>query len=108
LRAGRKAMRTNYFGNRRGGHCPGHVRDTFLAAIEAYLDWSPGEPEPTVEHEVGYVPRQIPISAACRLVWNCSDCLPGQVADQLLDAGLPMTLSHLCGGGTGYARRSQA
>jgi hypothetical protein len=83
-------MSTNYSGNHRGGHCPGHIRDTFLAATEAYLDRSPGEPEPTVEHEVGYVPRRISISAACGLVWNCTDCLPGQVADRLLDAGLPM------------------
>jgi len=83
-------MPTNYAGNRRGGRCPGHVRDTFLAAIEAYLNWRPGEPKPTVEHEVRYVPRQISISAACGLVWNCNDCLPGREADRLLDDRLPM------------------
>jgi hypothetical protein len=29
------------------GHSPGHVRETFLSAIETYLAWEPGEPEPT-------------------------------------------------------------
>ena len=36
-----------------------------------------GEPEPTVGFEVGYVERQIPISKACTLVWNCADVIPG-------------------------------
>jgi hypothetical protein len=78
-------MRTTYYANRRGGHCPGHVRDTFLAAIDAYIDWQDDGPEPTVEFEVGYVPRQIPISRACGLVWNCSDTLDSDVWRQLED-----------------------
>jgi hypothetical protein len=56
-------MRTTYYQNRRGGHCPGHVRDTFLAALELYRDWNPGEPEPVVDFEVNYEPRPIPIPA---------------------------------------------
>jgi hypothetical protein len=28
----------------RCGHAPGHVRDMFLEAIEAYRAWQPGEP----------------------------------------------------------------
>jgi hypothetical protein len=40
-----------------------------------------GEPEPTVEYEIGYEPRQIPISRACGLVWNCTDILPGLAFD---------------------------
>jgi ATP-dependent Zn protease len=74
--------------HRRGGHYPGHLRDTFLATVTAYVEWGPGEPEPTVEHEVNYVPRLIPISEACRLVWNCTDIVPGDAVDALIDAGL--------------------
>lgn len=45
---------------------PGHVRDTFLAALDAYAFWGTGEPEPLVEFEIGYDSRDIPISKACR------------------------------------------
>ncbi|MFZ0848820.1 MAG: hypothetical protein WAO08_06415 [Hyphomicrobiaceae bacterium] len=61
----------------RNGHAPGHVRDTFLNAIEAFEAWRIGEPEPTVEYEVNYIPRQISLTEACGLVWNCNDILPG-------------------------------
>jgi hypothetical protein len=61
----------------RHGHAPGHVQDTFLAAVEAFYRWRRGQPEPTVEYEINYVPHEIPISRACGLVWNCSDILPG-------------------------------
>ena len=61
----------------RAGHAPGHIRQTFLNAIEAYMEWNAGEPEPTVQHEVNYEPREIPISKACTLVWNCTDVMPG-------------------------------
>jgi hypothetical protein len=67
----------------RNGHAPGHVRDTFLAAIEAFVAWKPGEPEPTVEYEIGYVPHRISISRACGLVWNCTDIVPGSTFDWL-------------------------
>jgi hypothetical protein len=66
-----------------GGHAPGHVRDTFLSAIDAYNDWDLTGPEPTVEFEVHYEPRPIPISKACGLVWNCTDILPGGAFDVL-------------------------
>jgi hypothetical protein len=69
-------MRTTYSNNARGGHCSAHVRGTFLAALDAYLEWAPGEPEPTVEYEVDHEAREIPISKAAKLVWNCSDILP--------------------------------
>lgn len=59
------------------GHAPGHVRRTFLDAVEAYPVWELGDPEPTVDFEVDWVPRAITISAACGLVWNCTDILPG-------------------------------
>jgi hypothetical protein len=60
------------------GHAPGHVRDTFRAAVEAFYHWywKRGEPEPTVEYEIHYEPHSIPISRACELVWNCGDVLP--------------------------------
>jgi hypothetical protein len=80
-------MPTNYYGNRRGGHCPGHVRDTFLAALDAYQEWERGE-EPTVEFEIGYEPRPITISKACGLVWNCADILPSLACRVLQDTGL--------------------
>jgi hypothetical protein len=69
----------------RHGHAPGHVRDAFLAAIEAYLEWQPGTPEPMVEYEVNYRPRLIPISQLCGLLWNCTDQLPNDAADSLCD-----------------------
>jgi len=66
-----------------GGHAPGHVRDAFLAAIEAFYHWDDGEPEPTVPFEINYEPVEIPISKACGLVWNCTDILPGSDFDLL-------------------------
>lgn len=45
----------------RSGHYPGHIRDTFIRAIEAFADWNEGEPEPTVEHEVNFEPVEIKI-----------------------------------------------
>ena len=61
----------------RYGHAPGHVRDTFCAAVEAWYHWKPSEPEPEVDFEINWEPRPIPISKACDLVWNCTDILPG-------------------------------
>ncbi len=54
------------------GHAQGHVRDMFHVVIEKFFDWEPPDREPTVEFEG----REIPISAACSLLWNCSDILP--------------------------------
>jgi hypothetical protein len=67
----------------RDGHAPGHVRDTALAAFEAWLHWNGDGPEPTVEYEIHYEPHQIPISRACGLVWNCTDIVPGGLVDQI-------------------------
>jgi hypothetical protein len=67
----------------RDGHAPGHVRDTALAAFEAWLHWNGDGPEPTVEYEIHYEPHQIPISRACGLVWNCIDIVPGGLVDQI-------------------------
>jgi hypothetical protein len=81
-------MQTTYSNNARGGHCPSHVRDTFLAALDAYLAWEDGEPEPTVEFQVRFEPRPIPISKAAKLVWNCSDILPSNAVATLELTGL--------------------
>src|SRR5262245_52593030 len=69
----------------RNGHAPGHVRETFLDAIDAFIAWEDGAPEPTVEYEVNYVPRQITLSKACGLLWNCNDILPGNAFDWVKD-----------------------
>jgi hypothetical protein len=58
-------------------HCKGHIRDTFLRAIDAFYCWDDGEPEPTVEHEIHYQPVEISLTEACKLVWRCTDILPG-------------------------------
>ncbi|MCK1324208.1 MULTISPECIES: hypothetical protein [unclassified Bradyrhizobium] len=67
----------------RHGHAPGHVRDTFTKAVEEFLNWKPGEAEPTVEHEVNYEPCSIPISRGCTLVWSCTDIVSGDLVDRL-------------------------
>jgi hypothetical protein len=76
------AMTAKYL---RYGHAPGHIRDTFCDAVHAYMDWKDGAPGPAVEYEVNYVPRQISISKACRLVWHCTDIIPGQLFDWVRD-----------------------
>jgi hypothetical protein len=38
----------------RNGHAPGHVRETFCNAIEAFMAWNDSGPEPTVECEDCY------------------------------------------------------
>jgi hypothetical protein len=74
----------------RNGHLPGHVRDTFLHAIDAYCYWEEGTPEPTVEFEVRYVPHQINLREACGLVWNCGDSLPSDAANTLECCGIKL------------------
>lgn len=70
----------------RSGHAPGHVREAFLNAAHSFMSWQPGTPEPTVDFEVGYVPRQIPLSKLCGLLWNCTDIMPGISFSELSDA----------------------
>jgi hypothetical protein len=71
------------------GHAQGHVRDAALAAFEAWASWDGEGPEPTVEYEIHYEPHEIPISRMCKLVWNCTDIVPGLVFDLLTrDMGL--------------------
>jgi SHS2 domain-containing protein len=67
------------------GHAPGHVRDAALAAFEAFMDWDGEDPEPTVEVEIAYEARQISLTRAWEMVWNCTDIVPGLMFDRLSD-----------------------
>lgn len=77
----------------RNGHAPGHFRDTFLAAVEAFTSWKHGEPEPTVQHEIRYEAHAVPISRACGLLWNCTDIMPAWELKELRGAGLDIGLN---------------
>jgi hypothetical protein len=72
----------------RHGHAPGHVRDTAGEAFQAWVTWDGKSPEPTVEYEINYEPHQILTSDACKLVWNCTDIVPGFIVDPLIVEGL--------------------
>jgi hypothetical protein len=61
---------------RRHGHLPGHIRETFLAAIEAYEQTPSGQRPPRIPHQINYRERQISIAEACGLVWGCTDIMP--------------------------------
>jgi hypothetical protein len=72
----------------RHGHAPGHVRDAFDAAVEAFVEWKNGSSEPFVDFEINYVPHAIPISRVCAMLWNCNDIIPGLLFDELVGSGL--------------------
>jgi len=63
----------------RSGHLPGQHRAAFLEAVETFCAWDSKDPAPTVSFEARYKSRQISLSKACGLVWNCSDILPDSV-----------------------------
>lgn len=69
----------------RSGHLPGHIRDTFLLAVDAFIASDTGEPLPFVPYEIRYRERLISVAEACRLVWNCTDILPGDIFRELQD-----------------------
>jgi hypothetical protein len=81
---------TNHPNRKRHGHLPGHIRDAFLAAVEAFEEWEPHSPPPRVPYQVRYRDRTISIAEACGLVWQCTDILPGDVVRQLDDCGLEL------------------
>jgi hypothetical protein len=64
-----------YSGRRKSGHGPGHIREAFCDAGDAFVVWvdsGRSGPEPTVtvgSHE----PHEMTLSRACGLLWNCSD-----------------------------------
>jgi hypothetical protein len=67
------------------GHLPGHVRDTFSQAIDAFINSEPGASVSLVPYEIRYRERMISVAEACRLVWNCTDILPGGRFRELQD-----------------------
>ena len=81
---------SHYRNGKNGGHVGGHVRNMFLDAVDAYLAWEEGEPEPTVDFEVRFVARPITISRACGIVWNCSDILPSGAVDSCESCGIEL------------------
>ena len=68
------------------GHAPGHVRDMFLNAVDAFQRWNGKGPEPEVPFQIDYKPHLISLSEACGLLWNCTDTMPGSYLDLLRDA----------------------
>jgi hypothetical protein len=73
------------------GHAPGHIRECFGEALEAYHEWwLRGGELPTVTGEIRYVPHQISIAEACGLLWNCTDIMPGGGMDLVAEMELPV------------------
>jgi transcriptional regulator with XRE-family HTH domain len=66
----------------RGGHAPGHLREAFLAWLEACGELEADAPPPFVV-EVG--DREQPISWLFGQLWNCTDALPRAEFDQVND-----------------------
>jgi hypothetical protein len=65
----------------RGGHAPGHIRDAFDDAIEAYQSWEDGEPEPCVEIS----DTTIPITRVFHWLHNCNDIMPSTMCRRVDD-----------------------
>ena len=65
----------------RGGHAPGHLREAFGNAVEAYDAWRPGEPEPVVEIDG----EQHTVGKVFGLLWCCTDILPGHLVGMVND-----------------------
>ncbi|QRM35835.1 hypothetical protein [Microvirga sp. VF16] len=57
----------------RGGHAPGHLRDEFLEALEAYY-------KNRNDSKI-----RATLAATCARLWNCTDILPGSDADRVAD-----------------------
>ena len=66
-----------------GSHAPGHIRDTFLEAIDVYAAWNGQDALPTVVREIKYQPHEISLAKACGLLWNCTDTLPDDAFNTL-------------------------
>lgn len=66
-----------YEGGRNGGTLPEEIRHVFHDAVDAYLWWEFRRfppIEPTVYFDIE--DREITLSRACGLVWNCANYLP--------------------------------
>jgi len=66
-------------------HAPGHIRDAFIDLVESEEIWGDAD-------EVTIAVGDNPCSRSLRWIvgqlWNCSDQLPGSIADVLRDGGL--------------------
>lgn len=58
----------------------GDRHDIFHLAIEAFVNWLPGQSEPTIEYDE----HELTLTDACNLVRNCFDIVPGQYVGDLL------------------------
>jgi len=58
------------------------VEGLFLEALEAFLWWEAGEPEPSVEFDG----KKIPISKVCGMARNCADTMSRSDWQDLIDA----------------------
>ena len=54
------------------GHAPVHLHLAFEEALEAFENWGPGQPEPSV----GFDGRFVAVSAVFGRMRTCSDLLP--------------------------------
>ncbi len=83
---------------RRSGHFGGRFRELFMDAVDAYVAWNDGAPEPTVVLEANYEfegnpgaaernakkkDRVLTVSQVCGLLWNCTDILPSSLVEDL-------------------------
>ena len=78
-------------------------RDVFLAALDAYRNWNPGEPEPVVEFGID---RPIPISQACDLVLGWPDTLPSVACLMLEEVGIGDSMEDWTFGSAARAMRT--
>jgi hypothetical protein len=76
---------------KRYAHLPGHIRDAFHAAVEAFGEWDDGEPVPFVDFEVDGRGRRISLAQACGLVWGCTDMLENLDVAELEMCGIKHT-----------------
>jgi hypothetical protein len=63
----------------RGGHAPGDLRDAFLGALQELIATPCEAPVPAAD--LRGKPTSLP--AICRLLWNCTDTLPGHIVADL-------------------------
>jgi transcriptional regulator with XRE-family HTH domain len=86
----RRGRRPSRYEPARGGHAPGHLRDAFLAWLQACIAL-PGDATMPTTIEVG--DEQRPVSWLFGQLWNCTDTLPrwefDQVNDWLTSEGMP-------------------
>ena len=51
----------------------GDRHECFQLAVQAFLHWTPGQPEPVIVHDSD----KLTLKQACGAVWNCTDIFPG-------------------------------